>query len=771
MPTWLVPRPRLTARLSRGVLGPLTVVVAPVGAGKSALAMEWAATRRAPGPVAWVACDGSEEQADVFWSRVLTALGEAGVDLPAPANVLRPEPPAPTGSAGSGPLATAAERPLLVAALAAGLAARKDPVVLVLDDFQPDTGSPVARGMASLLRHAAPALRLVVVSRRDPPLHLHRYRLAGELAELRTADLAFDDRETASLLAQHGVAVARPVVSALRTRADGWAAGLRLAAMSMQGHPHPEKFVAQFTGHDEAVVSYLVEEVLDGRPPALRRLLLTTSVLEHLNAELATALAGKEAAAHFAALVGQNSFLQSAGHGWYRCHQMFADVLRVRLRHETPGLVAELHARAAAWLGEHGLLAEAVRHALAAGDCGYANRLVVQQLAIGQVLALTDARLPGDLVRRTPAGELGMPRQFLDPESALVAAAAALHRGERPVCAQALRLADELTGELPRDEADRMIRCRLMHAVVRMAKERCWDPQAARIAAADAEALFAQVPSGLLADRPELKALALLIRGHAELREGSLKAAQALLGAGLKASGAVRNGALRRDCLIELALLEVLRGKFQTADELAGHAGRPPLPPCTPEDPTPAALHLVRAWVAMTRCASVRARGELARTQAALRNAPDPFLAGVGSLVARLVTMAESGTPVSAAPPDWLGDCPDWLAEGLRQPVRQACALSLAAARAHTLRGQCAPGQPGGPDQGPGSRRPPAESLSAREHDVLRRLAQTMTTQEIAAELYLSVNTVKTHLKSVYRKLAVTRRSAAVRRARELELL
>ncbi|MGI5452928.1 LuxR C-terminal-related transcriptional regulator [Streptomyces sp. CA-249302] len=770
LPTWLVPRPRLTDRLSRGVLGPLTVVVGPVGAGKSAVAVEWAHTRGAPGPVAWVTCDGSEEQPDVFWSRVSAALREAGVELPGPSEVPRRTAVGP----GTGPLASGTaveERHLLVASLAAALAGRADPVVLVLDDFQPETGSPVALGTAALLRHAAPALRLVVVSRRDPPLHLHRYRLAGELTELRTADLAFDDRETAALLAQHGVEVPRQVVSTLRDRADGWAAGLRLAAMSMQQHPHPEKFVAQFAGDDEAVVGYLVEEMLDGRSPAMRRLLLSTSVLEHLNAELATELAGEEAGAHFSALVGHNSFLQYVGNGWYRYHRMFADVLRVRLRHETPGLVPRLHSRAAAWLGEHGLLAEAVRHALTAGDWCQASRLVVHQLAIGQVLALTDARLPSELVRLAPADLGDLPGQSVDPETALVAAAAALRRGEQPACVRALELADRLLTQLPGEETERATRCRLSHAVVRMTKDRCCDPPAARAAAADTEGLFAHVPRTLLADRPELKALALSIRGRAELREGGLKAAEASLTAGLKAAGAADNEALRRDCLAELALLEVLRGHFRAADELAGHAQRPPRPTGLPEDQSRAALHVVRAWVGMARLESDRARTELARAHAALRTNSDPFVAGIGSLVAQLVTAMESGTPPPPGTVEAIPDTADWLAEGLRRPVRQACAASVGAIRAHALR---LPRSEDGTAASEDRREDDpllVDALSAREQDVLQRLAQMMTTEEIAAELYLSVNTVKTHLKSVYRKLAVTRRSAAVRRARELELL
>lgn len=792
LPTWLVPRPRLTDRLSRGVLGPLTVLVGPVGAGKSAVAVEWAHTRGAPGPVAWVTCDGVEEQPDIFWSRVPAALREAGVDLPelsglprlgnadnttgggADGHAFAASAAATTSSASPASLASLAsltEWPLFVAALAGALTARKEPVVLVLDDFQPETGSPVALGTACLLRHAAPALRLVVLSRRDPPLHLHRGRLAGELTELRTADLAFDDRETAALLAQHGVEVPRPVVSTLRRRTDGWAAGLRLAAMSMQKHPRPETFVAQFAGDDESVVSYLVEEVLDGQSPAMRGLLLTTSVLEHLNAELATELAGREAGAHFAALVGQNSFLQYVGNGWYRCHRMFADVLRVRLRHEAPGLLPALHSRAAAWLGEHGLLAEAVRHALAADDrCG-AGRLIVHQLAIGQVLALTDARLPGELVRLTPSDLWDPPEESLDPETAIVAAASALRRGERPACVQALELADRLLAELPPEEADRLARCRLSHAVVRMVKDRSCDPPAARAAAADTERLFAQVPRSLLAERPELRALALSIRGRAELREGGLKAAEASLTAGLKAAGAAENGALRRGCLAELALLEVLRGRFRAADELAGHALRPPRSDCAPEDPSPAALHVVRAWVGTARLEPARARTELARADAALRTAPDPLVAGIRSLVGRLVSAVESGTPPAPGAVEAVTDTADWLAEGLRLPVRQACAASVGAIRAHGLRLPRADARAVVPDPRRGDDPLPVDSLSAREHDVLQRLAQMMTTEEIAAELYLSVNTVKTHLKSVYRKLAVTRRSAAVRRARELELL
>ncbi|MFJ9130534.1 LuxR C-terminal-related transcriptional regulator [Streptomyces sp. NPDC102340] len=737
LPGWIVPRPRLTDQLARGVRGPLTVVVGPVGAGKTALALEWAHTRRPPWPLAWVTCDGPAEHPGVFWQRVFGALRAAGVTVPEPAS--------------------SDDGPLLVATLATCLNEHGDPSVLVLDDFQPALDSPIARGVTHLLRHAPDKLRLVVLARRDPPLHLYRGRLTSEVAEVRTADLAFDDREATALLAQHGIDVTKQTVSTLRRRADGWAAGLRLAAMSMERRGDPERFVAQLAGDDEAISSYLVEEVLDQQSPGMRRLLLTTSILDRVNAELAAELAGDTDGALFAGLVRENSFLRPVGQGWYRCHQMFADVLRTCLRHETPGLVAPLHRTAAAWLAGCGLLADAVRHLFAAGDGDEAARLIVHHLAIGQVLGLARTRLSVDAGRLSPDE---LPAE--EPESALLAAAVARTRKDDQTCTTNLERSAELLDRLPQGEDDRVARCRLTHAVIRMERLRCHDPRRAGVAAADAEAAAPQVPHTLLADRPEIPALILTVRGSGELRAGSLKAAQASLTRGLKAAGAAGNGALRRDCLVELALLEALRGRFRAADELTAQAVQPPMPPWTAGEPSRATLHLVRAWGALARGEPVRARHELAHSEAALGKGSDTFLAELGGIVARIAGTVERGGRGAEAVANAV--TVSRLPQTVQRTVAPTCARLLSPAQPHRAHA-AAP-----PEQDPLAQ-VPAERLSARERDVLGRLAQMMTTEEIADELYLSVNTVKTHLKSVYRKLAVSRRSAAVRRARELQIL
>ena len=215
-----------------------------------------------------------------------------------------------------------------------------------------------------MLRNVGPGLRLVVSSRTDPLLPLHRYRLAGELAEIRASDLAFTAAEAGLLLAQHGSTLSADSLECLTRRTEGWAAGLRLAAISLGAHPDPGQFVKELITEDSALTSYLVEEVLSAQPPEVRELLLSTSILERVNAEAASELTGNEqAAAILPALARTNAFVQPIGCGWYRYHTLFAEVLRLKLRREYPDRVAVLHRRAAQWYERNGPLTDAVRHA------------------------------------------------------------------------------------------------------------------------------------------------------------------------------------------------------------------------------------------------------------------------------------------------------------------------------------------------------------------------------------------------------------------------
>ena len=198
------------------------------------------------------------------------------------------------------------------------------------------------------------------------PLPLHRYRLAGELTEIRASDLAFTVAEAGELLARHGITLSADSLECLTRRTEGWAAGLRLAAISMGTHPDPDQFAAELITDDSAVTGYLVQEVLNTQPPEVRDVLLSTSILEHVSAEAASELAGNERAGRILpALARANAFVQPIGSGRYRYHPLFAEVLRLRLKHEYPDRIAPLHRRAARWYERHGQLTDAVRHAAA----------------------------------------------------------------------------------------------------------------------------------------------------------------------------------------------------------------------------------------------------------------------------------------------------------------------------------------------------------------------------------------------------------------------
>src|SRR5262249_7316149 len=246
-------------------------------------------------------------------------------------------------------------------------------------------GSDQARRQLELLVMRAPdELRFVLATRHDVRLGLHRLRLEGELTEIRADDLRFTVAEARALFTTAVVELTDRALRMLRGRTEGWVAGLRLAALSLAGHPDPERFVEEFSGSERTVAEYLLAEVLDRQPGEVRRLLLRTSVLERVNGELADLLTGGPGGGRMLQdLEGADGLGVSldAARSWFRYHHLFADLLQLELRRTAPGEVVTLHELAADWFAGHGYPVEAVRNAQAAQDWGMAARLLADHWA------------------------------------------------------------------------------------------------------------------------------------------------------------------------------------------------------------------------------------------------------------------------------------------------------------------------------------------------------------------------------------------------------
>ncbi len=250
---------------------------------------------------------------------------------------------------------------------------------MIIDDLHELTSGEAADQLTALLTSLPAGVHAIVATRRDPPLPLHQLRLAGELAEIRAAQLRFTEDETRALLTAAGITLPDPVVATLHQRTEGWAAGLRLAALSLAGHPHPERFVAEFSGSDRTVAEYLMAEMLDRQPPQVQRLLLRTSLLDRVNGELGDLLTGAKGSERILLdLEDSNAFVVSLDpdRRWFRYHRMFSGLLRLELRRTVPGDIPALHRLAARWFADHAQTADAIRHLQAAGDWTEAARLL-----------------------------------------------------------------------------------------------------------------------------------------------------------------------------------------------------------------------------------------------------------------------------------------------------------------------------------------------------------------------------------------------------------
>ncbi|MGS0684869.1 hypothetical protein ACVBEQ_06920 [Nakamurella sp. GG22] len=534
----VVPRTRLFTLVSQGVTGPLTVISAAAGSGKTTLAASWASAGLAPGPVAWLTLDAHDDQPGLFWAFVVASLRGHGVVLPPTVGVpLHPD---------------EVDRSFL-AELAVALADRAEPVVLVLDQFEVLSDAAVFRDLDFLLRHAAPGLRLVVLTRTDPRALVHHQLLRTDVTEIRTAELAFDLDEASAVLRQHGVSLQPAMLVDLQDQVRGWAAGLRLCAIAMQRRVDPGQFVADLPAGDARLAGYLVDEVLDTQTDDVRDFLLRTSIVERLCPALADELTGRgDADLLLATLQRSNLLVEIIDEAppWFRYHPMFAQVLRAELRRGHPDAVRGLHEAAAGWLDKHGLFLDAAQHYAAAGDWPGACSAIVRRLGVIPLLEGRASTTVTDIVDAIPdlSGSATV---------AAVRAAAAVARLDLPAATVLLNRADAaLPTAPPADRGPVRAVCALTR--VMLARAALDGPGALR-AWTDLDLELSLLPA-LAADHPDARALALSALAGTQMWTGDFTAAEVSVQVALAAADAEGCEYPRLLALGQLALLAFRNG-------------------------------------------------------------------------------------------------------------------------------------------------------------------------------------------------------------------
>jgi LuxR family transcriptional regulator, maltose regulon positive regulatory protein len=514
----IVARPALWRHLDRSAR--VTVVSAPAGSGKTVLVTSWIEQANLADRVAFVQVMRGERGPQRFWLSVLTALRRTSPG----SRLVRELTASPDLDDWS-----------IVERLLADLAPLHDKLWLVLDDVH-ELRSEEARKQVELLAlRAPPQLRIVLAARHDVRLGLHRLRLEGELTEIRADELRFTLQEARQLFQVAGVELSAEALSTLHERAEGWAAGLRMAALSLTGHSDPDRFAAEFSGTERTVAEYLLAEVLARQPPEVRQLLLCTSGLDRVSGELAELLTGMSGGERMLQdLEEANAFVVSldAARSWFRYHHLFAELLQLELRRTEPEQVSTLHIRAAGWLAVHGYPAEAIRHAQVGGDWEVAARLLADHWP-GLYLDGQESTVHA-LVGAFPVGTAAG-----NAELAAVAAAGQLAQGSLASAEELLILAERGLPQVPERRREQALT--LLGVVQMMYSGRLGD-QKGRTAHAQRLAVVSAAPG---ATRPglseELHAFALAEIGDSEtLVQAALRAGSGIWGTARRYRGVTR---------------------------------------------------------------------------------------------------------------------------------------------------------------------------------------------------------------------------------------
>jgi LuxR family transcriptional regulator, maltose regulon positive regulatory protein len=820
-PFRVVDRSRLIDSVSHSVsAAPLTLICAPAGSGKTILAAAWAQAPARALPVSWLTLDDRDDQPGVFWSHVLDSLAQDGV---VSASAMRPTNPDTVDTS-------------FIERLAVDLLTRTDPVVLVIDEAERLKSRTVAEQLDLLLRNAGPRLRLLLVSRSDPVLPVHRYRLEGTVAEIRYNALAFTVAEARALLECHGVEISEPATRTLVERTEGWAAGICLATMALRrraGQAAADEIEVALGPTNLLVTEYLIAEVLDGMPASDRELLLRTSVAREISPGLADELTGRrDSERTLMDLSHRNSFVHSVPRspGSYRTHSLFREFLGAQLALESPADVAELHRRAADWFAASGAVAEAVDHAVAAGDWVGAAGLVVGHKVIGTLLVPTPtgtgiakslSRIPGDVD---------------SAEISVVRSALALTRGDLARAQLCLTSCEE---HLDSASTDLLLAAAVVRAQL---GDVTGETDATMVAVRCAREALRALPIEHAGQHQELWALVLGFEGTAHLRVGNFDPACASLAQALVASAAAGCERQRLRYLAVLALAEVCRGNLSRGQELADTTERLAGESGVVAADRPAAAHQAHAWVALERQDLAGAQHWLGRAARLPEAENDEVLASVSTLLrirlrrdrgdikgaqrllgghvvhvpwlqalfeAETVAIEGGANGRMGEPRELAAETPSEKVEHLLLRAQRYCARgNLGAGRSAVIRAIALAEDEGirrpfahiapqvrllirtdpdiavraawlRPEHNSVPRGQPVQAdtprvdqaLSDKELEVLRHLSSLLTTEEIAATMFISVNTVKTHIRGILRKLSVTRRNEAVRRARELNIV
>jgi LuxR family maltose regulon positive regulatory protein len=744
----------LSEQIQRASEAKLTLVSAPAGFGKTTLLAAWlAADSRRQRSVAWLSLDATDNTPTGFWTYVIAALQTVAPQVGASSLALLHSEPPPIRA--------------VVSELLNDLNSLPNDLVLVLDDYHVIEDREVHNAMAFFLEHLPPPMRLVIASRADPPLPLAGLRARGELVEIRAAALRFTADEAAAYLNQvMELDLGANEISLLEMRTEGWIAALQLAALSLQGRQDSASFIASIAGDDRYIGDYLVDEVLRRQPERIRRFLLDTAILDRLSGPLCDAVSGGNASkAILETLDRGNLFVIRLDdqRRWFRYHHLFRDLLRSHLVDEQPDYVSELHRRASAWYERSGDRPEAIRHALAAPDFDRAAQLIELEVPslrrTRQEATLRNwlVALPDELLRRTPvlsnvyAGALLASGELEGVDARLRDAERWLARTDTPVVVDEIQYR-QLAGSVAMHRAGYALALGKPTEAVTYARRALeLAPDDDHLARGGAAGLLGLVAwgSGDLETVGHMYAAALVSlrrAGHVSDTFGltialaQIHIAQARLGEALRAyEQALRLGTAhgpvpaRGTAHMYVGLSEILRERneldaaarcLENSQELGEYAGLP--------------QNRYRAYVALARLQE--ARGDLD-----------------GAL--QLLLQAEA---VYAA--DFFPNVRPVPAHQARVLIRQGqMAEAQAWAREHRLSAE--------DELSYLLEQASIEPLSDRELDVLRLLGTDLDGPQIARQLVVSLNTVRTHTRNIYSKLGVNNRRAAIRKAEALELL